>query len=190
MTHCIKITLIIIITLVFCSSCFASKSRFRNFDTDYFTISLPLHMRKLSSRELPSPENKDKFTFAFMESNKEREKSILLIISLEKINNPLPNDLKDRALRVMTKTLQDTAADEPECLGHTSKSVETRVGGQKGYYFERRSENCVVTLEQYWVTISGNHAFGIYLVRPGKSDDEIARKVVDEITKIKLKTKK
>jgi hypothetical protein len=190
MAHCIKIILIIIATLLFCSPCLASKSRLRVFDTDYFTINLPLHMRKLSSRELPSPENKDKYTFAFMESNKAKKKSILLIISLEKIDDSLPNDLKDRALRVMTKTLQDTAADDPKCQGRTSKSVETRIGGQKGYYFERRSENCLVTLEQYWVTINGNHAYGIYLVRPGKSDGEVARQVVDEISKIKLKIKK
>jgi hypothetical protein len=182
MIRSIICSFIVVMTLLFCFPCFASENNLRFFDTDYFTIKLPVHMSQLSNKKMPPPANKNNFTYAFGETNKARKKSILLVITLEKIDNPEQNLLKEIA-----KTLRDRIASHTDCRSRTSELTETRIAGQKCYYFEKRSENCVVTLERYWTTINSNHAFSIYLARPGKSEDAVSRNVVKEIVKIKLK---
>jgi hypothetical protein len=181
------LTFIVIMTFLFYFPSFASENKLQVFNTDHFTINLPIDMRQWTKSEMLSPENKNNFIYVFMESNKAKKKAILLMISLKKLNNMELNIPKEIVLKEIAKGFRDTAASNTDCRGGTSGLTETRIAGQKAYYFERRSENCVVTLEQYWTMINGNHAFGIYLARPGKSDDAVARSVINGIVKIKLK---
>jgi hypothetical protein len=182
MIRSIKGTFIVIMMFLCCFPCFASENRLRVFDTDYFTISLPAQMRQMSGSELPPPRNKRNITYVFVESNKAKNNSILLVISLEKTDNP-----GEKLLKVIAKNRRDLTASQTDCRGRTSGLTETRIAGQKGYYFEKRSENCVVTLERYWTTINGNHSFSIYLARPVKGGETVARRIEKEIVKIKLK---
>ncbi len=183
MTHCTKITLVVVVILLFCSPCFASKIKLHIFDSNYFTINLPVGISQSNSKKVPHIDDNGTLTYTFRESNKTWMKSILLIVIVGKIESPVPND----PVKEMAKTLQATAGDDLECQGITTGLAETRISGQKAYYFERRSENCVVTLERYWATINGKHAITIYLARPGKSDDAVARSVINGIVTIKLK---
>jgi hypothetical protein len=185
-----KYTSIVLMAVLFFLTGFAYKNELKVYDTDSFTINLPASMRQVTKAEMPSVYDKNSLTYIFVESNKSRKKSILLVISMDKIKKPVPKFLKGTALKEISKGIQVVAASDSKCRSHTTELMEKQLSGQNSYYFERRSENCVVTLERYWTTIHGNHAFSIYLARPGKSDDEIARKVVDEISKIKLKINK
>jgi hypothetical protein len=183
----IQITFIVIMTLLLCLPGFASENTLRVFDNDHFTINLSAHMRQVEKNEMPPIDDKDSLTYVFVESDKKRKKSILLMISLEKINNHVPNILKGMTLKEMAKTLRDRTASHTDCRGRTTELAKTQLSGKKSYYFERRSESCVVTLERYWTTIKGDHSFFIYLARPVNGDDETFRKVMQEIRKIKLK---
>ena len=107
----IKYTFIVIVTLLFCSLCFASENRLRVFNTDYFTIKLPAHIRQLSSMEVPSPKNKDSIMYAFDESNKEKNKSILLGITVGKVNIMGSNTMKKIALKELSNGLRDYTAN-------------------------------------------------------------------------------
>jgi hypothetical protein len=104
------------------------------------------------------------------------------MISMEKINNSEQNLILNIA-----RGLRDRTASHTDCRGRTSGLAETRISGQKGYYFEKKSENCVVTLERYWTTVNADHSFLIYLARPVKGDETVARMIEKEIVKIKLK---
>ncbi|MEA5114886.1 MAG: hypothetical protein VB050_12755 [Geobacteraceae bacterium] len=188
MTPSIKTTIILILTLLASFPCFASENRLSVFNTDYFTINLPVQMRQVGRNEIPFLNDKKGISYVFVESDKAREKSIMLIISLEKNDHPVNNDSKDKALNELAKTLHDTAGEDfEECRGFTTGIVVTRISGQKAYYFERRNKNCVVTLERHWATINGNNSCLIYLARPGKLDNAVARSVINGIVKIKLK---
>ncbi len=184
MSRGIKCTFIAITILLFCFPCFAAQNNMHVFNTDYFTINLPINIRQVNRGK---EKDKNNFTYVFMESNIAKKKSILLVISMNKINNPVPDYEKDTALKDMAKHLRDLIAGRTDCIYHTSGLVETRFSRQKGFYFERRSENCVVTLEKYWVTINGNHAFSLYLAKPVKGDDTVFKRVEKEIVKVKLK---
>jgi hypothetical protein len=187
MIRSVKCTFVLIVALLFCAPCLASENSLRVFDTGYFTIKLPVNMTQLSAKKNPPMKDKDEFMYAFGESNKLRKKSILLAIIYGKIKKPAPNSLKDIALKEMAKGLQESAANDSKCRSRISELTETRIAGQKGYYFEKRSDNCVVTLERYWTTIKGNHALTIYLARPENSDDAVCKSIVKEIAYIKLR---
>jgi hypothetical protein len=58
---------------------------------------------------------------------------------------------------------------------------------RKGYYFEKTSENCVIALQKYWMTVNGNYFITINLAKPGKANNVAARMLEKEILKIKLK---
>jgi hypothetical protein len=181
MLRSIKCTLILIMTLLFCFPCFASENRLRVFDTDYFTINLPIHMRQLSSRELPPPDGKKNILYGFVESNKTKKKSILLEINLEKINNPQPIALKE-----ISTYFRDSARNS-KCRNHASELVETYIGGRKGYYFQISNEGCVVAIERYWMTINDGYFFTICLNKPVKGDDAVYGRIEKEIVRVKLK---
>jgi hypothetical protein len=174
----IKVTIILIVTILFCSPCFASENSLRVFDTDYFTINLPARMRQVSSSEMPPIDDKDSHTYIFLESNKIRKKSVSLIITTEKAYN---NDLKK-----ISRYFRDSAR-RTKCRNHASELTETRIAGRKGYYFQKSNEGCAVTIERYWMTINGDYFFTIALVKPVKGEDAVFRSVEKEIVKIKLK---
>jgi hypothetical protein len=180
MTRSIKGILILIMTLLIYSPCFASESSLRVFDTDHFTVNLPAHMRQLKPID-----DKSSRIYTFVESNKVRKKRISLIVNLGKIDNPQPIALKEISIG-----LRNSAASHSDCRSRTSELTETHVAGRKGFYFQKSNEGCVVVIERYWMAMNGDYFFAFCLTRPVKGDDAVFRRIEKEIVKIKLKSPK
>src|SRR5208337_4307968 len=138
-----------IIVLILCSVSYASKGA-SAFETKLFAIYLPKEFVLLPS---PDDQNrkKDNFTYTFIEGNKERKKSIILIIAGDRRNNA-NQEKKDLALFEATSVLRNIAL-KSKCKGLVSDISSEVIGNTKSLFFDRTNQGCIFSVEEYWSVI-------------------------------------
>lgn len=176
----VKQVVIILVLLLYFAS-YASKS-VTAFETALFSLDLPKGFVALSSPRGDNPEN-DGSTYAFIEGNKERKKSILLVIENEKIKKINPGGKDLALLTAYANALRDTAI-KSECKGVVSNIHTTFIGNRKSVFFEKTNQDCDILAEKYWSVLSGKYVITIYLAKPKNAANELFEEVQKSIRHI------
>jgi hypothetical protein len=172
------------IVLLLCFGYYTSKDAIA-FETPFFSIKLPKGFVLLSSSKNQNREN-DNFTYAFIEGNKERKKSILLVIDGEGINDK-NRESRDSGLLTATNALRDHTYNDSECKGLMSDISSEIIGNTKSLFFIKTNQECNVVVERYWAIITDKYFMTFYLAMPENADQRLFEEAGKSIKDIILK---
>ncbi len=174
----IKIILFLVIPLT-CSVAHA-KQPSAILETDLFILNFPEDIKLL---QIKSERNEIDFTYAYIEPDKERKKSILLVITGEDSKIITKHYMKS-ALYAATNVLRER---KTSCNGKPTEIVETSIGNNMALYFEKNNKDCILTVEKYWSVVRGSNFIFFYISKPTDGNNDVFDKVQTMIRQVKFK---
>ncbi len=153
-------------------------------ETDLFIVSFPAGFKPL---QLTSQKNeKNDFTYVYIESGKEKQKSILIIITAERNRSIKKNDAT-AVLYTITNALRDSTSKSNNCEGAPTAISETTIGNSKALFFEKRNQHCKASIEKYWSVIKKDYFITFYVAKPVDGNIDLFGKVQDTIKQVQFK---
>jgi hypothetical protein len=138
---------------------------------------------------LPTPndqnQKKENFTYTFVEGNKDRKKSIILIIAGDMRKNA-NQEKKDLALFEATSALRDMAL-KAKCKGVVSDISSEEIGNTKSLFFDRTSKGCIFSVAESWSVIVDKYFISFYLAMPEHADQKLFEEAQQSIKHVVFK---
>lgn len=184
-----KYRLFIVSTLIFMLFllCHASGQT-ASFETNLFSINLPKYIKHVSPGE-PKENEGDAFTYMFIDANKDKAKSVLIVITGEMITGKMNIKKigKDFALHSITNELRDSVMKSKKCKGQASDITRTHIGNSDALYFEKVNRDCHAVLERYWSVVKGEYFITVYMAKSADAEDKVLYEIEEAIKQVKLK---
>jgi len=178
---------ILIVAIVVLSVCgYAAVCGARTFDTPYFRINLPDHFTTVIPPADLIGGGSERFAYLFVEKNKERSKSILIVVMGGKVSDDEMAD-KERALTVATNAFRKSLTKSSKCEGELSGTVRTRIGDSDALYFEKTNRDCKVVIERYWTAIGSEYFITFSIYRITDADNRTYEQCIEAVNKSVLK---
>jgi hypothetical protein len=172
------------IVLCFAASIAYAAQQATVLETDLFTVNLPAGFRPLL---LKSQRNeKNDFTYAYIESDKAKQKSILIIVTAER-NKNIKKKNANAVLYTATNALRNYTSKSNNCEGELTALLETTIGNSKALFFEKRNQRCNVSIEKYWSVIKEDYFITFYIAKPVGGNIDLFNQVQDSIKQVQFK---
>lgn len=152
------------------------------FETDLFIINLPNGFKQLQER-LPEYKRRE-HEYAIIESDKERKKSIFLLIIAQ--TNVKKNGDNNFTLYDFTSVLRKNHFQSSRS-GNLSEIVKTTIGNSSALYFENNYQKGILSQEKFWSVIKGDYFIIFYLAIPVHAENNLVNGIQEGIKKVKLK---
>ncbi len=178
------INTVLLIILFWATSIAHASQQGAVLETDLFIINFPAGFKPL---QLKSQKNeKNDFIYAYIESDKEKQKSILIIITAERNRNIKKNDA-NAVLYTATNALREYTLKSNKCEGQPTAILETTIGNSNALFFEKRNQNCKASIEKYWSVIREDYFITFYIAKPVDGNIDLFNRVQETIKQVKFK---
>jgi len=178
-----KILIAAVVLSFFCSCTVCSA---KTFDMPYFQLNLPDHFTTIMPPAELIGGSGERFTYLFVEKDKERSKSVFIIVMGGKVRDE-ELAYRERALTAATNAFRKSLMESPKCESELSGTIITRIGNSDALYFEKTNRNCMILTERYWTAMGSEFFIAFSIYRIADADGRIYDQCIEAIRNVVLK---